>query len=453
MLAQEFVREVVVIDDGSTDDTAAVVEGVKDPRIVLHRQPVNLGKGAAVRFGLNAATSDFVAIQDADLEYDPAELRRLLGPLRDGRADVVYGSRFRSGDEHRVLLYWHSLGNKFLTTMSNVFTNLNLTDMETGYKVFRRDAITRLVIEENRFGMEPEVTAKVAALRLRIYEVGISYSGRTYGEGKKIGWKDGVRALYAIGKYAVASRSENHWRERVASFHEADSQLEGTLDSLQDAVNYNQWIADLVGPHLQSPVLEVGAGQGTISELLTERGLDVTAVEPSKAQCDRMRAHAGHIPSLSIVEGPLEVVPPGREFRSAVLVNVLEHIDDDVTFLREVADRCSSGANIAVWVPAHKVLYSEFDRRVGHFRRYSKARLRAAAESAHLEVMSLEFVNSVGALAWLSGVKILRQSPSAAAATGLFDRRIVPAVRRLEEGRTMPLGQSLLLVARVSHRP
>jgi len=208
VLDQPFVHELIVVDDGSRDATTAQLAGFDDARLRVLTHPTNRGKGAALRTGFAATTARFVAIQDADLEYDPADLARLLVPLRDGRADVVYGSRFSGSREHRVLYYWHSVGNRLLTTLSNMATNINLTDMETCYKVFRREVIVSLDLREDRFGFEPEVTAKVAARGLRVYEVGISYSGRTYGEGKKINWKDGVRAVYVIGKYAVRTRVE-----------------------------------------------------------------------------------------------------------------------------------------------------------------------------------------------------------------------------------------------------
>jgi len=202
VLELPFVAELIVVDDGSSDGTVANLAEVADPRLRVIRHEVNRGKGAAVRTGMGAAQAPFIAIQDADLEYSPADLLRLLTPLRDGRADVVYGSRFISGNERRVLFYWHSLGNKFLTNLSNMFTNLNLSDMETGYKLFTREVAQQVRLVEDRFGFEPEFTAKVARARFRIYEVGISYSGRTYAEGKKITWRDGVRALYCIIKYS-----------------------------------------------------------------------------------------------------------------------------------------------------------------------------------------------------------------------------------------------------------
>jgi glycosyltransferase involved in cell wall biosynthesis len=202
VLESPWVAEVIVVDDGSQDATVDQVHTITDDRVRLFLQGVNQGKGAALRRGFAEATAEYVVVQDADLEYDPAEFGRLIEPLETGRADVVYGSRFMSDRPHRVLYFWHSVGNKFLTLMSNVFTNLNLTDMETCYKMFRREVIQSITIEEDRFGFEPEVTAKVAAARWRVYEVGISYSGRTYGEGKKIGWRDGVRAIVCILKYS-----------------------------------------------------------------------------------------------------------------------------------------------------------------------------------------------------------------------------------------------------------
>ena len=195
-------KDIVLVDDCSSDGTRDLLQKTTFPanvRVLYHER--NQGKGAALRTGFAAATGDVVIIQDADLEYDPQEYPKLLRPIADGRADVVFGSRFAGGESHRVLYFWHSLGNKFLTLCSNAFTNLNLTDMETCYKVFRREVLQRITVEENRFGFEPEITAKVAKLRVRIYEVGISYSGRTYEEGKKIGWRDGVRALWCIIKY------------------------------------------------------------------------------------------------------------------------------------------------------------------------------------------------------------------------------------------------------------
>ena len=194
--------EIVVVDDCSTDGTRELLQSGLEKqadRVIYHDR--NQGKGAALRTGFAAATGEIVLVQDADLEYDPKEYPRLLRPILDGQADVVFGSRFSGGEAHRVLYFWHYLGNRFLTLLSNAMTNLNLTDMEVCYKAFRREVIERIRIEEDRFGFEPEITAKIARLGCRVFEVGISYSGRTYGEGKKIGWRDGVRAVWCILKY------------------------------------------------------------------------------------------------------------------------------------------------------------------------------------------------------------------------------------------------------------
>jgi glycosyltransferase involved in cell wall biosynthesis len=211
-LVNDIAKEVIIVNDCSTDDTESAIlnyiEHNKDLSIVYYKHEFNKGKGAALHTGISKATGEYLIIQDADLEYDPAEYNLLLNPVINGFADVVYGSRFMGGNPHRVLFFWHTIGNKLLTVLSNVFSNLNLTDMETCYKLFKTDLIKSIPLKEQKFGFEPEVTIKISRIpKIRIYEVGISYYGRTYDEGKKIGWKDGFRALYCIAKYGLFGRS------------------------------------------------------------------------------------------------------------------------------------------------------------------------------------------------------------------------------------------------------
>src|SRR6476469_2134459 len=254
-LPEYMERELVIVDDCSTDGTSEILDRMAagEPRIRLFRQLVNQGKGAAVRTAIQKAQGDFCLVQDADLEYDPSEYMRLLRPLLDGNADAVFGSRYLVSEQTRVLPFWHSMINKGLTLVSNMFCNLNLTDMETCYKVFRTDLLKSVPIRSDRFGFEPEITMKSAKRKFRIYEVPISYHGRTYEEGKKIGWKDGLKALAVIFKF---------WM--IDDLY-ATTYGRGVLNNLTGTPQYLSWLAKRLRPHIGDTVLEIGAGIGNLA--------------------------------------------------------------------------------------------------------------------------------------------------------------------------------------------
>jgi SAM-dependent methyltransferase len=447
VLASPYTAELIIVDDGSTDGTLELARGFSDPRVRVLGQTANRGKGAALRRGFAAARSEFVIVQDADLEYDPKEYKQILGPLLADEADVVFGSRFLGGRPHRVLYFWHSIGNRLLTLVSNMFTNLNLSDMETCYKAFRREVIQSIVIEEDRFGFEPEITAKLARGGWRVYEVGISYAGRTYAEGKKIGWKDGIRAMYCVVRYSRARPQGQRSTEPPARFDEADVELQATLDSLDGAHNYAGWIFGLAAPYLGGEVLEVGAGHGTFTRLLLGSGARVVATDLSARCVAQLRARYADTPEIEIHQRDLAESAEGGPYDAIVLINVLEHIEDDATAVKQLASGLRPGGHLIVWVPAFERLYSEFDRQVGHHRRYRIPELRRLLLNAGLETVDLRYVNTAGAVAWWLIARRFGRVPTQPGRVKLFDQAVVPMLQRLEGGRRPPFGQSIFCVA------
>jgi glycosyltransferase involved in cell wall biosynthesis len=448
-------KEIVIVDDGSTDGTrewlrrlqadldAARAAGTADEKnqIRIFFQEKNQGKGAAVRRGFAEATGDILLIQDADLEYDPRDYPKLVGPILEGKADAVYGSRF-AGSPRRVLFFWHHLANKFLTMVSNAVTNLNLTDMETGYKAVRAELAKNIVIRSDRFGIEPELTAKLARMRARIYEVPISYSGRSYWEGKKIRWTDGLSALWTILKYGMVDDQDN-----------TDPGYQ-TLLRLSRAERYNRWMFRQLAPHLGQRVLEIGSGIGSLTRYLVGRELVVaTDVNPRylRMLANMFEHHSQvHVQPLDLAAFDPATLAPHR-LDTIVCLNVLEHIEDDRLALRRLRASLVPGGRLLLLVPAHQRLYGAIDKAIHHYRRYERADLLARLAEAGFQPERAMFFNRLGTLGWYLNSVLLRRTRVPGIQLRL-QNLLVPLLR-VESALPLPFGLSLIAVGRAPGAP
>jgi glycosyltransferase involved in cell wall biosynthesis len=439
-LPEEMHRELVIVDDCSNDGTSEILKrfAEREPRIRLFRHEVNQGKGAAVRTAIQNAIGDFCLVQDADLEYDPAEYVKLLRPLLDGRADAVFGSRYLAGEQSRVLPFWHSVINKGLTLISNMFSNLNVTDMETCYKVFRTDLLKSIPIRSNRFGFEPEITMKASKRKLRVYEVPISYHGRTYEEGKKIGWKDGVKALGVILHFWLIDDLYNPTYGR------------GLLNSLTGTPQYLSWVTRVLRPNVGDTVLEIGAGLGNLTGRLMARKLNYVAAEKDPLYLHALRNRFLRTPNVTICElDPQNAGDYQRwsgQFDTALCVNVLESVDDPAGVLLSLRDCVRPGGNVIVLVPQGPGLYGSLDRAMGHKHRFSSAQLQQLLVDAGLQVERLHQLNKVGAVSWLLYGKVLGRTKIAKPALKLFDKTVW--IWRRIDGLLPWRGLSLVAIAR-----
>ena len=438
-LAENMERELVVVDDCSNDGTSEILDRLAagDPRIRLLRHEVNQGKGAALRTAIQNATGDFCLVQDADLEYDPAEYVKLLRPLLDGRADAVFGSRYLAGEQTRLLPYWHSMLNKGLTLISNMFSNLNVTDMETCYKVFRTDLLKSIPIRSDRFGFEPEITMKVSKRKLRVYEVPISYHGRTYEEGKKIGWRDGVKALGVILYFWLIDDLY------VPSYGR------GLLNSLTGTPQYLTWVTRVLRPYLGDTVLEIGAGLGNLTGRLMARKLNYVAVEKDSLYLHALRNRFLRTPNVTVSEldpeNPADYEPWTGKFETALCVNVLESVENPAAVLVWLRGCLRPEGTVVVLVPQGPGLFGSLDLGMGHKRRFSAAEIREILESAGFRVERIHQLNKIGAVSWWIGT-LLGRKHIARFALKLFDKTVW--IWRRIDGLLPWRGLSLVVVAK-----
>jgi glycosyltransferase involved in cell wall biosynthesis len=432
--------ELVIVDDASTDGSRELIDelAAADGRIRPLFHEHNQGKAGAIRTAIAAMTGDLALVQDADLEYNPNDYPVLLQPMLDGIADAVFGSRFLSGSHRRVMCFWHTLANQLLTLLCNVLNNINLTDMETGYKLVRADVLKSIPLTSSGFAFEPELTTKLAQWGLRLCEVPISYAGRTYAEGKKITWKDAFKALWSMVKYRFFS-------QRFTT-HEGFF----ILQSVRKARSFNRWLVQRIRPFVGQRVVEGGCGIGNLSEHFLDRDR-LLCLDNDPFYTERIGRHYGHLANVSVHDADLQNLMNYRQVRESrpdtvVCINVLEHIEQDEKTLRGFYDVLQPGGHAIILVPAHPGLYTEVDRALGHCRRYTHDELYRKMRDAGFEVAHIEGFNRLGSLGWYVSGKWLGKTTLSPGQMKLYDR-LVPIARLIEHVPVLPY-LSLIAVGR-----
>jgi glycosyltransferase involved in cell wall biosynthesis len=381
--------ELVCVDDGSRDRSAEILEtlAASEPRIRVIRQPYNKGKGAAIRTAIEHMRGDIGLIQDSDLEYDPDDYPALIAPILEGKADAVFGSRFAAAAQRKVLLYWHGVANHFLTWLTNILNDINLTDMETCYKAVRSDVLKQTPLHSDRFGIEPELTTRLAQWNIRI-----SYHGRTVAEGKKIGWKDAVSAVWTLLKYRFLDvRFTTHDGYYV-------------LQSMRRARGLNKWILEQFRQYIGNRVLEAGCGIGNFTELLLDRER-LVCLDNDPLYVEMLNWRLGHLENVTTHKFDLADSAGYEGLQSEridtiVCLNVLEHIAPDEQVLRAYFDLLQPGGHAIILVPAHPSLFSPCDEALGHQRRYTNVELHTKLQRAGFEVVMMEEFNRMGVPGW-----------------------------------------------------
>lgn len=424
-------KEIIIVDDGSTDGTGEYLQSLNDPVIKVLLHPKNLGKGAALRTGFQYAKGEIVIIQDADLEYHPEEYPQLIKPILDNRADVVYGSRFIGA--HRVFLYSHYIGNKALNFITNILYNTILTDMMTGYKVFRKEVIKNLTLKASGFGIEAEMTAEIFKHGYIVYEVPISYSGRSYAEGKKINWYHFFVELYWL------------LRQKLLTYN---APLD-TLLKMGFLVNYNDLIYQQIKPFIGKKVLEIGAGIGNITRYLL-KAEQLVVTEISDENIFYLNRRFGEYPDFKILKQYITDANIDElrsyNFDTVVIINVLEHIKDDKGVLATIRKVIQKDGRLLILVPALPYLLGDLDISVGHYRRYSKKDLVDLLHSAGFFIEEIHYFNFLGILGWFLSSKILKKKNFSYISLRLFDK--LCWLLKLEKIFKFSFGLSLIAVCK-----
>ncbi len=399
---------VIVVNDASKDQSAAALkrfqESLGQSRLsqfewIFLEHEKNQGKGAAIRTALPHVDTDLVVIHDADLEYHPSDIPKMIPLFLEEDADAVFGSRFLSSDFRRILLFRHSLGNKLITLLTNLVTDLNLSDIETCYKMVRTDMMKSIPWESSRFGIEPEITVKLAKRKARIFEVPIRYSGRTYAEGKKITWKDGVKALGALVKYGISDK-----------IYVADGYGSEILARLNRAPRFTKWMADTIRPYVGDRVLEIGAGIGNLTANLVPR-TEYHASDINPQYLDRLETLKQTRPYLQVhyTDAAASETFPGRSFDTVVCLNVVEHIEDDLGALTNIRKSLDKNGRAIVLVPSGPGLYGTLDKVLGHFRRYTREQLLEICRRAGFTVEKVLTFNRIGSPGWWLNGRVLKR--------------------------------------------
>jgi glycosyltransferase involved in cell wall biosynthesis len=386
--------ELICVDDCSRDNSWEILQALAaaDPRVRIFRHEQNAGKAAAIHTAVSHVTGDIVLIQDADLEYDPRDFAALLAPIMEGKADAVFGSRFAFSGQRRVLLFWHAVANRILTLLTNMFLDLNLTDMETCYKAVRADILLQTPLRAQRFGIEPEITARLAQWGIRIYEVPISYHGRTAAEGKKIGFKDAVEALTTLIKCCFLDTRFTTNKEYFL------------LQTFRRTRKVSRWNFEKFQSFIGSRVLETGCGIGNFAEMLLDRPR-LICTDADAFFLEMTHRRFGHLENIRVLRADMAAPEMPVDLRdehidTVVCLNMLEHIDDDALVLKRFYDLLEPGGKIVVLVPANPALMSSCDHALGHRRRYSQESLRAVITQAGFKISHVTQYNTLGAWAW-----------------------------------------------------